>query len=95
MISVPPEIFLDEIVEDENQQRQKVKVPDFNQNNNETWWSREPLRSLDLSSNSLTTIPNEIEALNYLLVLNVNENSFFFSSFIDLDSIDFRYKTIN
>jgi hypothetical protein len=68
---VPGEIFLDEIVEDENQQRQKSKVPDFNQNDTETWWSREPLKTLDLSSNSLTTLPNQIETLNYLIVLNV------------------------
>ena len=68
---VPEEIFLDEIVEDENQQRARVKVPDFSQNDNESWWNRESLKSLDLSSNSLTTLPNEIETLNYLLVLNV------------------------
>jgi hypothetical protein len=68
---VPGEIFLDEIVEDENQQRQKIKVPDFNQNDTETWWSRESLKTLDLSSNSLITLPNQIETLNYLIVLNV------------------------
>ena len=71
---VPSEIFLEEIVEDENQQQQqrsRVKVPDFNQNDNEGWWNREALKTLDLSSNSLTTLPNEIETLNYLIVLNV------------------------
>jgi len=78
---VPGEIFLDEIVEDENQQRQKSKVPDFNQNDTEVWWSREPLKTLDLSSNSLTTLPNQIETLNYLIVLNVY---FFFFLLIDL-----------
>lgn len=72
LLSVPPEVFLQEIVEDENQRTQKVKVPDFNQNDGETWWSQEPLKNFDLSSNFLTAIPNEIEELNYLVVLNVN-----------------------
>lgn len=62
---------MEEIVEDENQQRQKNKVPDFSQNDTEAWWAREPLKTLDLSSNALTTLPNQIEALNYLVVLNV------------------------
>lgn len=73
-VLVPSEIFLEEIVEDENQQQQqrsRVKVPDFNHNDNEGWWNREALKTLDLSSNSLTTLPNEIETLNYLIVLNV------------------------
>ena len=72
---VPIEIFLDEIPEDENQQKPKVKTPDFNRNDNETWWSREPLKTLDLSSNLLTVLPDQIEALNYLVVLNVNSSS--------------------
>lgn len=73
-VLVPSEIFLEEIVEDENQQQQqrsRVKVPDFNHNDNEGWWNREALKTLDLSSNSLATLPNEIETLNYLIVLNV------------------------
>ena len=69
---VPNEIFLEEILEEENQQRSKLKTPDFNQNDNETWWTREPLKTLDLSSNMLTTLPVQIEDLNYLVVLNVN-----------------------
>lgn len=75
---VPSEIFLDELPEDENQQRQKAKVPDFSQNNTETWWTREPLKTLDLSSNSLTTLPQEVETLNYLVVLNVGIVFFLF-----------------
>lgn len=69
---VPNEIFLDEILEDENQQKPKLKTPDFSQNNNEAWWTKEPLKTLDLSSNLLTIIPDQIEELNYLVVLNVN-----------------------
>jgi hypothetical protein len=91
---VPGEIFLDEIVEDENQQRQKNKIPDFSQNNTEAWWAREPLKTLDLSSNSLTTLPNEIETLDYLVVLNVRTHCR-----IDFDvlffSFLFRFKIIN
>jgi hypothetical protein len=90
---VPSEIFLDEIVEDENeQQRSKVKVPDFNQNDNQSWWNREALKTLDLSSNSLTSLPNEIETLNYLIVLNVRDSSC--SPNDSLLSL-FRYKTTN
>ncbi|CAF1052171.1 unnamed protein product [Rotaria sp. Silwood1] len=74
LTEVPIEIFADEIVEDENQQRQKSKTPDFSQNDTETWWNRESLKTLDLSSNSLTTLPNEIETLNYLIVLNIQNN---------------------
>ena len=68
---MPEEIFLDEITEDENQQQSKMKIPDFNQNNTETWWNREPLKTLDLSSNALTILPKQLETLNYLIVLNV------------------------
>jgi Leucine-rich repeat (LRR) protein len=74
LTEVPGEIFLEEIVEDENQQRQKNKIPDFSQNETEAWWTREPLKTLDLSSNSLTTLPNQIETLDYLIVLNVQNN---------------------
>ncbi|CAF3857900.1 unnamed protein product [Rotaria sp. Silwood2] len=74
LTEVPVEIFAEEIVEDENQQRQKSKTPDFNQHDTETWWNRESLKTLDLSSNSLTTLPNEIETLNYLIVLNIQNN---------------------
>lgn len=74
------EIFLDEIVEDENQQKPKLKTPDFSRNDNETWWTREPLKNLDLSSNMLTTIPPQIEELNYLVVLNVKDKAFLHSS---------------
>jgi len=88
---VPGEIFLDEVVEDENQQRQKLKTPDFNQNNTETWWTREPLKTLDLSSNSLTTLPKEIETLDYLLVLNVC--FFAFNSYLYFSL--FRFKITN
>ena len=70
-ILVPREIFLDDIVDDENQQRLKLKTPDFNQNANEAWWQREPLKTLDLSSNLLTALPDDIENLDYLVVLNV------------------------
>ncbi|CAM4976766.1 unnamed protein product [Rotaria socialis] len=74
LTEVPPEVFAEEVVEDENQQRQKAKIPDFSQNTTETWWNREALKTLDLSSNCLTTLPNEIETLNYLVVLNVHNN---------------------
>ncbi|CAF4177496.1 unnamed protein product, partial [Rotaria magnacalcarata] len=71
LTEVPTEVFAEEVVEDENQQRQKAKIPDFSQNTTEAWWNREALKTFDLSSNSLTTLPNEIETLNYLIVLNV------------------------
>ena len=74
-ILVPREIFLDEIVEDENQQRLKLKTPDFNQSTNESWWQREPLKALDLSSNLLTALPEDLENLDYLVVLNVRHSS--------------------
>ncbi len=89
---VPGEIFLDEIAEDENQQRQKNKIPDFTQNDTETWWTREPLKTLDLSSNSLTTLPDQIETLDYLIVLNVC--SFFQFRPISILFL-FRFKIIN
>ncbi|CAF0899731.1 unnamed protein product [Rotaria sordida] len=74
LTEVPIEIFADEIVEEENQQQQKSKTPDFNQNDTEGWWNHEPLKTLDLSSNSLTTLPNQIETLDYLIVLNIQNN---------------------
>ncbi|CAF0783658.1 unnamed protein product [Adineta steineri] len=74
LTEVPTEIFLDEIIEDENQQRPKLKTADFTQNNTDAWWNREPLKTLDLSSNSLITLPNEIETLDNLLVLIVQNN---------------------
>ncbi len=90
---VPGEIFLDEIVEDENQQRQKNKVPDFSQNDSGgAWWTREPLKTLDLSSNSLTTLPDQIETLDYLVVLNVCSLSY---SLFDQFQCYFRFKIIN
>ncbi|CAF1119610.1 unnamed protein product [Adineta ricciae] len=74
LTEVPREIFQDDIVEDENQQQPKAKTPDFSQSASEGWWTREPLKTLDLSSNSLATLPNEIELLDYLIVLNIHNN---------------------
>lgn len=37
------------------------------------WWSFQPLQHLDLSSNCLTDIPNNIKMFQELLVLNVSK----------------------
>lgn len=39
---------------------------------NERWWEHEPLKTLDLSSNSLTTIDPKIECLTQLTTLHVS-----------------------
>ncbi|CAF0867503.1 unnamed protein product, partial [Didymodactylos carnosus] len=75
LTDVPEEIFLDEIADDENR-NQHSHTPDFSKQDNdrEAWWNRMPLKSLDLSSNLLKTLPDSIGDLSYLVVLNLQNN---------------------
>lgn len=41
------------------------------EHNEERWWEQEPLKILDLSSNSLTTISDKIQFLTELNTLDV------------------------
>lgn len=66
LISVPENVWkIDELVLDES------KEVDFGRVGQNNWWNSEPLKSLDLSSNAISSISQEIKFLQCLVTLKV------------------------
>lgn len=58
---------------DSDENEKEVRYDLERTNDEESWWNQRSLTSLDLSSNTLTTISENIQNLVDLTVLNVSE----------------------
>lgn len=68
--SVPDNVWkIDELVLDE------TKEVDFTRNDSNRWWTAEPLKTLDLSSNAIKVISGNVKFLQHLVNLKLHDNA--------------------
>ncbi|CAH2076190.1 unnamed protein product, partial [Iphiclides podalirius] len=68
--TVPDNVWkIDELVLEE------TKEVDFSRSDNSNWWNAEPLKTLDLSSNVIKTIPPDVKLLQQLVTLKLHDNA--------------------
>ncbi|KAJ8721607.1 hypothetical protein PYW07_002382 [Mythimna separata] len=68
--SVPDNVWkIDELVLDD------TKEVDFTRNDTNRWWTAEPLKTLDLSSNAIKVISGNVKFLQHLVNLKLHDNA--------------------
>ncbi|KAG7306396.1 hypothetical protein JYU34_009026 [Plutella xylostella] len=68
--TVPENVWkIDELVLEE------YKDVDFTRSDDHSWWNSEPLKTLDLSSNAISTISTNIKLLQELVTLKLHDNA--------------------
>ncbi|KAJ8730898.1 hypothetical protein PYW08_002311 [Mythimna loreyi] len=68
--TVPDNVWkIDELVLDES------KEVDFTRNDTNRWWTAEPLKTLDLSSNAIKVISGNVKFLQHLVNLKLHDNA--------------------
>ncbi|XP_053672417.1 leucine-rich repeat-containing protein 40 [Anopheles nili] len=72
LASVPEKVWN---LSDSDENEKEVRYDLDRSNDEETWWNQKSLTSLDLSSNTLTTISENIQNLADLTVLNLQDNA--------------------
>jgi hypothetical protein len=85
LFTVPDRIWtINELTEEE---LKNVQVDIRNSDNQDKWWEYETLKLLDLSSNSLTKLSEDVKYLSDIINLDVRNIYEIYYAFMDLQTI--------